>query len=90
MQQWLERHGITYNARTDLKKYLLGKVHASKPVATYKTDVLAANLGHEVVRLPVAHCEFNPIEFAWAFVKDYCRKNNQAFTLLPSCLLLGA
>ena len=37
--------------------------------------------GHEVVRLPIAHCELNPIELAWAIMKDYCRKHNQSFTL---------
>ena len=27
--------------------------------------------GHEVVHLPVAHCELNPIKLAWAYVKVY-------------------
>ncbi len=47
----------------------------------YKTNVLAQQHGHEVVHLPVAHCELNPIELAWAVVKDYCRKHNETFTL---------
>lgn len=38
-------------------------------------------IGHEVVRLPVAHCELNPIEMAWAQVKGYVRDHNQKFTL---------
>ena len=38
-------------------------------------------IGHEVVRLPVAHCELNPIEMAWAQVKGYVRDNNHKFTL---------
>ena len=37
--------------------------------------------GHEVLRLPVAHCELNPIEMAWAQIKEYVRWNNQKFTL---------
>ena len=37
--------------------------------------------GHEVLRLPVAHCELNPIELAWAQVKEYVRSHNQKFTL---------
>ena len=47
----------------------------------YETDHIAKQYGHEVIRLPVAHTELNPIELAWAVVKDYCRKNNQLFTL---------
>ena len=35
--------------------------------------------GHKVVRLPVAHCELNPIEMAWA--QEYVRDHNQMFTL---------
>ena len=31
--------------------------------------------------LPVAHCELNPIELAWANVKEYVRKHNQQFTM---------
>ena len=37
--------------------------------------------GHEVLRLPVAHCELNPIELAWAQVKEHVRIHNQKFTL---------
>ena len=39
-------------------------------------------IGHEVVRLSVAHCELNPIEMAWAQqVKGYVRDHNCRFTL---------
>ncbi len=42
---------------------------------------MAKSAGHEVVRLPVAHFELNPIEMAWAQMKNYIRKNNIKFTL---------
>lgn len=32
-------------------------------------------------RLPVKHCTLNPIELAWAGMKDYVRKNNASFRL---------
>ena len=31
--------------------------------------------------MPVAHCELNPIELAWANVKEYIRKHNKQFTM---------
>ena len=37
--------------------------------------------GHTVLRLPVAHCELNPIELAWASVKGYVAKHNKNFNL---------
>jgi ornithine carbamoyltransferase len=42
---------------------------------------MADAAGHEVVRLPVAHCTLNPIEMAWAQVKGYIKANNQKFNL---------
>ena len=76
----VERHQIEYE-RSDLKRDLLRRIQAVNAKTLYKTDKIAKKYGHEVVRLPVAHCELNPIELAWAVVKDYCRKNNQLFTL---------
>ena len=51
------------------------------PKAIYCTDEIASRHDHEVVRLPIAHCEFNPIELAWATTKEYVRKHNKAFTM---------
>ena len=34
-----------------------------------------------MVRLPFAHCTLNPIEFAWAQVKDHIKANTRAFNL---------
>ena len=39
-------------------------------------------LGHEVVRLPVAHCELNPIEMAWSQVKGHVKDNNRKYTVI--------
>ena len=67
MRQWLTRHGIPFNPN-DLKRDLLCLIKASNIRTKYKTDVIAEKFGHEVVRLPVARCELNPIEMAWATV----------------------
>ncbi len=44
-------------------------------------DQLAKFTGHEVVRLPVSHCELNPIEMAWSQMKGYIKTHNTLFTL---------
>ena len=47
----------------------------------YFVDDVAKQAGHEVVRLPVAHCELNPIEMAWSQMKHYIKTHNLKFTL---------
>ena len=68
MREWLNKHNIPYDA-TDLKKDLFSKIFAANAKTVYRTDAIAHRFGHEVVRLPIAHCEFNPIELAWSVVK---------------------
>ena len=48
---------------------------------TVVIPVLSANviICHEVVRLPVAHCELNPIEMAWSQVKGHVKRNNKRY-----------
>ena len=88
MRQWLTRHGIPFNPN-DLKRDLLCLIKASNIRTKYKTDVIAEKFGHEVVRLPVAHCELNPIEMAWATVMNYIRTNNKTFTMKEAQSLVG-
>ncbi|XP_034940492.1 uncharacterized protein [Chelonus insularis] len=33
----------------------------------------------KILWLPVAHCEYNPIELVWAYVKNYVAKRNKTF-----------
>ena len=80
IQQWLDAHNIQYNDK-DIKKTLLEKVRQHRPTPIYLTDEAAQKHGHTVLRLPVAHCELNPIELAWASVKGYVAKHNQEFSL---------
>ena len=39
-------------------------------------------LGHEVVRLPVAHCELNPIDMVWSQVKGHVKENNRKYAAI--------
>ena len=87
MKQWLDNHGITYDSK-DLKKDFFKLIQSCNATTVYQTDCIAARYGHEVVRLPIAHCEFNPIEMAWSIVKDYIMKNNTTFKLTDAQALI--
>ena len=80
IKKWLDEHNIPYDAK-DIKKTLLDKVRQHRPTPIYLTDEAAQQHGHTVLRLPIAHCELNPIELAWASVKGYVAKHNKDFNL---------
>ena len=80
IKKWLDEHNIEYSEK-DIKKTLLDKVRQHRPKPLYLTDEVAEQHGHTVLRLPVAHCELNPIELAWASVKGYVAKQNKDFKL---------
>ena len=61
MQAWLKNHGILYS-ENDLKMNIMAEITPAHSTAVYLTHVEAEVQGHEVVRLPVAHCELNLIE----------------------------
>ena len=82
IKTWLEldQHHISYSD-TDIKKTLVEKVKPHRPTPIYLTDKAAHKHGHTVLRLPVAHCELNPIELAWASLKAYITRHNTWYTL---------
>ena len=47
-----------------------------------KVDEAAKQFGVEILRLPVRHSTLNPIELAWAGLKNYIRNNNTNFRLV--------
>jgi transposase len=51
------------------------------PPKEYQAVKDAARFGVEVIFLPVAHPELNPIELMWARVKDQLIKENATMTL---------
>ena len=80
MQAWLTKHNIDWEPK-DLKRELFQKIQSVGAQKRFVIDSLARHTGHTVLRLPVAHCELNPIELVWAQVKDFARKRNKTFRL---------
>ena len=69
---------------------LMNIIRARKPKPVFKTDVLAGEQGHFVLRLPVRHCELNPIELIWANCKNFVAKNNTSFKMADVKQLISA
>lgn len=70
MIEWLVSHWIQYPTNA-LKSGIWSIIHKLGLTHVYVVDEMARALGHEVLRLPVAHCTLNPIELACAQVKGY-------------------
>jgi len=47
----------------------------------YELDEIALTMGHEVIRLPPYHCQYNPIELIWAQVKGKVAEQNTSFKM---------
>ncbi|XP_077491754.1 uncharacterized protein LOC144102333 [Amblyomma americanum] len=80
-QLWLIKKGVPWSqdmVRAELREL---SQKANTPSVVYRIDTLAATHGHEVLRLPPYHCEFNPTEFVPSQVKEYVASRNKCFTL---------
>ncbi|KAL4121281.1 hypothetical protein QTP88_013826 [Uroleucon formosanum] len=81
IQKWLEKKSISYSPVETLCE-LREKVKMAIPrEKKYKLDSVALQMGHEVVRLPPYHCQYNPIELIWAQVKGEVAKKNSTFKM---------
>lgn len=43
-----------------------------------------------MVRLPVAHCELNPIEMAWSQVKGHVKENNKKYKVIVKSVVVSS
>lgn len=77
MQEWLTSKGVQYPTNA-LKSEMYDIIKRMKSQPRYD---MASAAGHEVIRLPVAHCTLNPIEMAWAQVKRHIKTNARRFNL---------
>ena len=80
IQDWLRMHDIQGWQDSDPKAviYELVKQNREK-FLKYRVDEFALANGHEVVRLPPYHCELNPIEQVWAWIKHDVAMKNASF-----------
>ena len=62
-----------------VKSKLLELVRLHKPSPTYVIDEIVRRHGHEVLRLPSYHPEFNAIELIWSQLKSIVRQRNFTF-----------
>ncbi|XP_050065049.1 uncharacterized protein LOC126553979 [Aphis gossypii] len=78
---WLEREGEVIT-QTMVKSQLLEVAQKYKSShEKYVIDEEAKEHDKVVLRLPPYHCELNPIELAWSWIKNYVRMNNTTFKL---------
>ena len=80
MIEWLEVKDISYPTKA-LKSEIFSIIQGLHITPQYRVDEIAHKAGHEVVRLPVAHCTLNPFELAWAQVKGHINANTHEFNL---------
>ena len=78
---WLQQKNISHNIGNTVPELLsIVREHKDK-YKMHELDCLASTMGHEVVRLPPYHCQYNPIELIWAQVKNDVAKRNNAFKI---------
>ncbi|CAF1170090.1 unnamed protein product [Rotaria sordida] len=73
--QWLINHNIRVPFKAT-KAELLMLAFDKLPPKRYLVDEAAKKYNVDILRLPVKHCRLNPIELAWAGLKNYVRDKN--------------
>jgi hypothetical protein len=95
--EWLKRHRVsvpTKATKAELlelafnnlprKRYVVDEAAGKYDVDILRSVFALSNiylLSKSIFSLPVKHCIFNPIELAWASMKNYVRDNNINFRL---------
>jgi len=76
VQQWPRENGVDFSPLETLSEL---RERVKSLIPKEKKYEIALQMGHEVVRLPPYHCQYNPIELIWAQVKGEVAKNNKTF-----------
>ncbi|KAL4090822.1 hypothetical protein QTP88_025592 [Uroleucon formosanum] len=81
VQQWLRDKNIDFSPVETLDELRAKVKLAMLRGKIYKLDRLTHQMGHEVVRLPPYHCQYNPIELIWAQFKGRVAEKNSTFKI---------
>lgn len=74
IKEWLRQHDIAFPP-TSLKVELLAIADSHRIKKEFVVDEMLREHGHEVLRLPPYHCQFNAIELIWSNCKRYYDRN---------------
>jgi len=81
IQKWLTEKNISFSS-LKTKMELFGKVKAIKnKKRVYELDEEVHKAGHEMVRLPQYHCQYNPINIIWGQIKNKVESKNYKFEI---------
>jgi transposase len=76
MQEWLINHHVQFEANyTKNQLWEVITPFRRNYQNQYIVDKILNDHGHEVLRLPPYHCQYNPIELAWGLSKNYYNKH---------------
>jgi len=90
VQKWLQDKSVDFSPVETLSE-LREKVKLTMPKEKkYKLDEIALQMGHEVVRLPLYHCQYNPIELIWVQVKGKVVEKNNTFKMADIEVLVNS
>lgn len=82
VQDWLTKKNFNFSPLETLDELKI-KVKALIPFEKkYELDELAREMGHEVIRLPPYHFQYNPIKLIWAQVKNQVAAKNKTCKLV--------
>jgi transposase len=85
LQEWLTKKNIAYDesmTKKNIWNIIKPHLDAAKITRRYVIDEILAKKGHDVLRLPPYHCQYNPIEMVWGFCKMFYNKNIRS---QPAC-----
>lgn len=74
ISEWLQNNNVPHENSMH-KAELLSLAKSNQKPKRFVVDELLQENGHEVLRLPPYHCQFNAIELIWANAKGYYNKH---------------
>ncbi|XP_025196189.1 uncharacterized protein LOC112595261 [Melanaphis sacchari] len=78
---WLKENGVEFDSFETLSELRERVKHLKPKDKRYELDEIALQMGHEVIRLPPYHCQYNPIKLIWTQVKSEIASKNNSFKI---------